>query len=345
MRIAVTGATGLIGSQVVRQALMTGFDVKALVRGSSSVVEDLSRRGAEILRGDLLEPESLTHLLDGCDAVIHAGAATAGTDAALFARVNVQGTQNALEAANRAGIRRFVHVSTPSVLLDSTHQVGITEEYPLPAKPIGLYARTKTAAEQLVSEQASIEWVITRPKAVFGAGDRTLLPELLGRVRSGRMVRIGKDRVLVGLTAVENVADALLLAATAPEACGKVFHIDNLEAFDLWAFVEALYAAVHPGKQLKSLPFGACLAAARAADHLTGSRFGWNEYKVAILGRSQTLNCARAQKLFGYRPSVELAEAIRKALAGHLSPTELARFEALWSRCRRPLEIVSTAIA
>src|SRR5437773_1822928 len=112
MKIAITGATGGLGRQVVSSALARGDAVRALVRDLSGA-DDLAHDGVELVHGDLFDMSALVSLADGVDAVIHSAGHVGdqGGNRATFDRVNVDGTKNVLEAAAKKSVKRFVHVS------------------------------------------------------------------------------------------------------------------------------------------------------------------------------------------------------------------------------------------
>ncbi len=319
MVIGVTGATGLIGGYFAREALRQGLGIRFLLRSPSPESERLQGQGAAAVFGDLADAASLRELATGCETVVHSAAMT-NLDASVGVQraTNLDGTSNVIEACRSASVKRVVHVSTPSVLVDGTHQLGIDEAHLPPDRPIGLYAETKLAGERLVLEARDFEAVIIRPKAVFGLGDRTLLPEVLHRIRTKRLVRVGRDPVQVGLTHASNVAQALLAAATQPKLASSLYHIDNGEAIDLWALLEVLKTAVSGDqKSFRSIPFQTCLAAAKIADGvaaLRGGRTNGNQYRVMLLGRSQTLNIGAAQSELGYQPQISVAEGMIEIL-------------------------------
>lgn len=316
MVLGVTGATGLIGRHVVKKALDEGWAVRALCRTASDVFPE-----AEVVLGDMTAADSLQAFARGCDAVVHCAAVTSSSLARSYREVNLLGVQHLVEACRGAGVRRLVHVSTPSVLVDGTHQIAIDESYVPRRKPIGLYAQTKAQAEEIVRQIDDFEWVIVRPKAVFGPGDRTLLPELKRAILRGRIAKIGRDPVWVGLTYAPNVANALLAAATSLGIAQRTYHIDNHERVDLWTLVEVMRRTAFGSKKaLRVLPYRLCWTAAKTADRVSAARGGWTgaqQYRVALLGRSQTLDCSAAKRDLDYRPRIGLRAGLAETLAGN----------------------------
>ena len=185
MRAYVTGASGFIGSHVVRALRATGWDV-----------------GDEFV--ELGDRDGLWRAMDGCDAVFHLAALYAFRgDPAEFERVNVQGTRNVLEAARATGVSRVVHTSTCATCGPVPGRPATEEDEPPDWELAVPYKATKLAAEQLALAAArdGTDVVIVNPTTPVGEGDWTPTP-------TGRMVRgvaTGRFRAYLGGTGVNLV--------------------------------------------------------------------------------------------------------------------------------------------
>lgn len=147
--IAITGATGFVGSAVLDAALAEGHTVRALARR-----EQTPREGVEWLRGDLGDAAALAALAQGADAVIHVAGLTNTPDPAQFEVANVTGTANVIAAMKQAGAQRLVFVSSLSA-----------------RKPeLSAYGASKAKAEALV-EASGLDWTTVRPPGVYGPRD------------------------------------------------------------------------------------------------------------------------------------------------------------------------------
>jgi nucleoside-diphosphate-sugar epimerase len=151
--LAITGATGFVGSRLLTKARAAGHDIRALTRR-----QQRKRKGIEWIDGALDNGHSLDRLVEGADAVIHVAGVINAPDAAGFEAGNVAGTAAMLAAAEKAGIKRFVHVSSLAA-----REPGLS-----------LYGASKARSEELV-EQSPLSSAIVRPPAVFGPGDREML--------------------------------------------------------------------------------------------------------------------------------------------------------------------------
>ncbi len=147
--IAITGATGFVGSAVLDEALAEGHQVRALARRDQT-----ARAGVEWVRGDLGDTAALAALVEGADAVIHVAGLTNTPDPATFEAANVTGTANVIAAMKQAGARRLVFVSSLSARMPG----------------LSAYGASKAKAEALV-EASGLDWTTVRPPGVYGPRD------------------------------------------------------------------------------------------------------------------------------------------------------------------------------
>jgi nucleoside-diphosphate-sugar epimerase len=160
--IAITGGTGFVGSRLIALAVEAGHKVRALTRR-----EQIEREHISWVRGDLENQAALASLAEGADAVIHVAGVVNAPDRAGFARGNIEGTRNMLAAAEGAGVRRFVHVSS------------LAAREP----EMSAYGWSKAEGDKLV-EDSLLETSIVRPPAIYGPGDMEML-ELFKLAKKG----------------------------------------------------------------------------------------------------------------------------------------------------------------
>jgi dihydroflavonol-4-reductase len=192
--ILVTGASGFVGSAVVRHLIKAGHQVRALVRSTSSRI-NLADLRAEIVEGDLRDVESLIHAMTGIRFVFHVAA-----DYRLWARnpqdivrTNVEGTRNLMTAALRAGVERIVYTSSVATLKARPDGKASDETFRLEAQSaVGAYKYSKVVAERLVETMAAeqkLAAIIVNPSTPIGPGD--VRPTPTGRIiveaAAGRM--------------------------------------------------------------------------------------------------------------------------------------------------------------
>ncbi len=191
----VTGGSGFIGGRLIERLLAEGCPVRALAR-SDAAARRVAELGAEPVRGDIGDRDSLTRAAAGAGVTFHLAAHVSEWGPwANFERGNVEGTRNALAACAEAGVRRFVHCGTEAALMAGEPLVGVDETAPLRPDSKAPYPATKARAEQAVraANREGFEAVVVRPRFVWGRGDTTLLPELVADRRK-RALRLGRRR-------------------------------------------------------------------------------------------------------------------------------------------------------
>jgi nucleoside-diphosphate-sugar epimerase len=181
MRYGVTGSTGFVGGELVRQLRAAGHSVTLLVRAPSS-------SDPSVVRGDLSDAAALDRLCADVDGLFHvAGWYKLGTrDPDQGRRVNVDGTRNVLDAARRSGVRRVVYTSTLAVNSD-THGAVVDETYHFTGRHLSVYDETKAVAHEIAVDAGAI---IAMPGLVYGPGDTALTGGLIRDVVAGRRVMV-----------------------------------------------------------------------------------------------------------------------------------------------------------
>lgn len=318
MEILITGGTGFLGGHVGAACLRHGHRVRLLGRDFSTV-RDRVAQGTLPVEADLRDHTAIMGACQGAEVVIHAGAMSSPWGARRdFFAINVEGTRSVVAGCRAAGVRRLIYVSSPSVVFDGRDQRNATEAMPYPRRFASVYSETKKLGEDIVRSVDDLETVIIRPKAIFGPGDRALLPRLLDAARQGRLPQIGDGRNLVDLTYVENVADALLLALDARTAVGNTYTITNGEHVPLWTTIRSILQRLHIRHVPRRMPLGIVLVAAWVMElraRITGREPLLTRYSAAILARTQTYDIAAAGRDLGYVPRVSIADGIARTLA------------------------------
>lgn len=216
--IAITGATGFVGSALVTQTVAAGHQVRALTRRPQP-----ARDGVTWVAGALDRPDSLADLASGADAIVHVAGVVNAPDRAGFVAGNVDGTAAALAAAAQAGVRRFVHVSSLSAR----------------EPQLSNYGWSKAEAETLV-EHSGLDWTIVRPSGVYGPGDMEMR-DLFRAARFG--IALLPPRGRVSLVAVDDLA-RLLLALATQSGSPAMYEVDDGHALTHAALAQAIGHAV-----------------------------------------------------------------------------------------------------
>jgi NAD dependent epimerase/dehydratase len=237
--VLVTGADGFIGSHLVERLVADGAKVRAFCLynsfGSAGWLDDLdpaTRAKIDIRLGDIRDARLVEAATEGVEVVFHLAALIAipysYIAADSFVDTNVRGTLNALEAARRAGVGRFIQTSTSEVY-GTPSTLPITEAHPMQAQ--SPYAASKVAGDQLaLAFHAShgVPAVVVRPFNTYGPrqSDRAVLPTMLRQLLAGqREVRLGRLDPRRDLTFVADTADGFVRAALADGIEGQTIQL------------------------------------------------------------------------------------------------------------------------
>src|SRR5262245_22565629 len=212
--IALTGATGFIGGYLLRELTRRGYRVRVLLR--SPAVLPANCQNAVI--GDLARPINMAAALAGVDTIVHSAGLTprmTGAPDEDFRRLNAEATGNLARAAQHAGVRRFVFLSSIRAQADVSSAQVLTEASP-PA-PTDAYGRSKLAAEQELS-RLTLDWVALRLALVFGSGVKGNMATLIRLARAPLPLPFGALEAPRSALSLENLLAAveLVIADEAP---------------------------------------------------------------------------------------------------------------------------------
>lgn len=331
----VTGATGIVGSHIVRALLDAGHKVRVLVRTGSDR-RALAGLAVEVCEGDVLDPASLDAAADGCAWVFHAAAvfAYAGVSAAAQTELAVQGTRNVLQAAKRAGAQRAV-VTSSSVTLGSTATPQVLDEGRAFAEPSpAAYTVSKIRQQQAAFEAGDrlrLAVVAVCPTLVLGAHDYRLGPSNANLANylndPFRSTFLGGCNVV----SAKDIGRAHLIAARRGRP-GQAYVAggENLHWRSLHALVSELAGTFGPSLELNHT--GAYLAAAalEAAAHVAGRRPLVTRDEARMACRFYWYSSARLAALgWTTRPARQaVAEGLAWVLErGHVSDTAMAQLK------------------
>ena len=252
--ILVTGATGFVGAEILRRASRRGWRVRGLARHPEKA-EPLGRLPhVELFRADIDDPPELDEAMADVEAVVHLVGIIAPTREQGFEQVHVEGTRNVLDAARRAGIRRFVHMSA----------LGVERGRGLTA-----YFDTKWRAEEAVREAAREQGVSTtifRPSLIFGPDDE-FFNRLARVVRWSPVVPLpgGGDQRFQPVW-VGDVAECFLQAARAGSTPRDTYEVGGPDVLTLREIVQVLAEILGKRRAVVSLPVAPLRLAAAAAE-------------------------------------------------------------------------------
>ncbi|WP_027057614.1 NAD-dependent epimerase/dehydratase family protein [Mesorhizobium loti] len=316
-RVLVTGASGFLGAHVVARLAATGTQVMAQGRDTARCAA-LDAGGYAVVRRDLSRPfDAATDATFGePDAIVHCAALSAPFGRLSdFETANVTATRNLVDFAQRQGVRRFVHISSPSVCFAFRDQLDVSEDMILP-EPVNAYARTKRQGEKIVLAAPEVGPVILRPRGIYGAGDRSLLPRLLGAARQRPLPLFRDGHARIDLTHVDDVVDAVVAALEGRrDVDGQIFNVSSGEVLPVRRIAEGACARAGVALRWRQMPLWPAMLAAGVMEAVALRLPGRPEplatrYGLGLFAYAQSLDISKAGRILGWTPKVSFEEGL-----------------------------------
>lgn len=317
--VFITGGSGFVGRNLIRECVARGYRVRALAR-SPAAQNSVRELGAEAVAADLLEVSA--DQIRGSDWLIHAAAKVSEWGPrAEFQRINVDGTAHLLEAARAAGVSSFVLIGTEAAFADGGPMANLDEHSPLPQRPLPRYPASKQAAEKLVraANAPGFRTVVVRPRLIWGRDDSSVLPQLLSAVKKGQFAWIDGGRYLTSTCHVANVCEGALLAAEKGQG-GEAYFLSDGAPVEFRDFMTRMFATRGVQAANKTLPRSVAKAVANLCE------WAW-EYlplpgqppltrmAIALGTQEVTVNDALARRELGYSGKISVAAGLAELAA------------------------------
>ena len=315
MKVLVTGASGFLGRAVAARIARAGHDVTTLQRRPSGVP------GVKDIGGSVTDAEVVRAAVQGQDAVVHLAAKVSlAGDPAEFARVNIDGTRELLEAARAMGVHRFVQVSSPSVAHVGHSLVGVGAEPADPEGTLGEYARTKATAELLALsfDSPGLAVLAVRPHLVWGPGDTQLVARVVDRARRHRLPLLDKGAALIDSTYVDNAADAMVAALERADAAhGRALVVTNGEPRPVADLLGAMCRAAGVPAPSWHVPGKFARAAGGAVERIWAWRPGQDEppmtrFLAEQLSTAHWFDQRETREALAWQPRVSIDEGMAR---------------------------------
>jgi nucleoside-diphosphate-sugar epimerase len=337
----VTGGTGMLGSHIAERLAARGRHVRALVRAGACTAF-LESLGVELLVGDLTDRSACARAVKGIDVVYHSAAKVGDWGAwHEFQASCIDATRFLGEAAARAGVRRFLHISSTSAYghpveggppIDETAPMGQNVWFWDP------YTWSKVEAERVLWDLGAREGLavtVIRPSWLYGERDRTTTARIVDRLRRGHVRLLGRGDNPLSAVYAGTVAEAALLAANDPSSAGEAYNITNQGPITQREFISLFAEAIGVAPVSRHVPYAIAYAAScllEAHGRLTRrarppliSRYGaW------LLGRNLVYSTAKAESRLGWKPAFSYRESITRTVLWYLDDEA--------SRRARPVE-------
>lgn len=318
MRVLITGATGLLGSHLIKELQERGETIRALVLPVENA-DKLIKQGVEVVRGDITDASSLGPAVKDVDLIFHlAGMMGVWRPLADYRLVNVNGSENLYMAAQRARVRRFVHTSSHTV-----YGLGygrfMVETDPLRPDP-DPYSITKAEGDRMMRRlmlNSDVETVILRPGTFFGPGDRLHFGRMAQKMKDGKGLIIGHGNNHLPFCYVTDVVQGFLLAAYHNNAPGNVYNITNdrpLTQQEMFDTIADAVGGTRPKLHLPYLPiYYGSIVAERVVAPLTRTKPVVTQLGAMMFGSDNKHSVEKARRELGYEPQVDLRTGIQLA--------------------------------
>lgn len=317
MRVLVTGATSMIGRGVAQRLTAAGHHVETLQRNTSGLPN------REWL-GSITDEEHVTAAVQDVDSIVHL-AAKVGVAGRWeeYEAVNRHGTQLLLDAGRRAGVKRFVQISSPSVA-HAGHSLIAADAAPAdPAGARGHYARSKAMAERYALSQAGADLAVVaiRPHLVWGPGDPQLVGRIVERARAGRLATIGSGAALIDTTYVDNAVDAIVAThERSPRLNGRAIVVSNGQPRPVHELLTRIVAAAGLPEPTMRVPATLAIAGGGVAEWVW-NRANWQNdppmtsFLAEQLSTAHWFDQREARAALDWKPAVTLEEGFQRLAA------------------------------
>ncbi|XP_073050960.1 3beta-hydroxysteroid-dehydrogenase/decarboxylase-like [Primulina eburnea] len=300
--------------------------------------EALKSGRAVYVSADLRDKSQVLKACQGSEVVFHMAAPDSSiNNHQLHHSVNVQGTNNIIDACIELKVKRLVYTSSPSVVFDGVNGIiNGNESIPYPAKHNDSYSSTKAEGEALVIKSNGSNGLLTcciRPSSIFGPGDKLLVPSLVDAARAGKSkFIIGDGNNMYDFTYVENVAHAHICAERAlaseqpvsEKAAGQAYFITNMEPIKFWEFMSLLLEGLGYERPKIKIPAAVMMPIAKLVEFIYKllAPYGMKvpqltPSRIRLLSRSRTFDCSMANDRIGYTPIVTLQEGLRRTIESY----------------------------
>ena len=329
----VTGATGFLGSYIAEKLVQGGQKVRALVRPTSNTAF-IDTLGVEKVVGDLGDPASLERACRGVEVVYHTAAQVGDWGPwEAFQKHTIDATDNIARAAQNAGARRFLHVSSISAYGNPNGKNLVLDE----SAPLGAnvhrwsyYTIAKVQAERNLWEMHRKEGfplTVIRPSWIYGPRDRTSIARLHRMITTGKIKILGSGENRLNTVFAGNVADACMLAAGNEKAVGELYNCSNDGYITQNDFLKLWAEAFGCAAPMRKVPYGIAISAAFLCEcfgrlvRMKKAPF-ITRYSVWLMGREVYFPADKARKELGWESQVSYEQGVKRTAEWYLKKME-----------------------
>ena len=330
-KVFVTGASGLVGLQLIKLLNDSHIPIVAAVRATTKIgplLDEVARSSGrlKIVTTELSDEGGLSTAMSGCDVVVHAAATIdPNGQGKELRKVNVDGTRHVLNAAIHCGVKHFIHISSLSVITGEDDQFKVTEDEPL-RRCREPYANSKIDAEEIVMAQVNggtINVTALRPGFIYGPNEQAWMPRLIDALKKRRALIIGDGSKETNVIYVENLCRAIRLAMLNPVAYGQVYNLTDGERITKKELFDAIAdgsgvprASIHVSESIAKL---LCEISSTLAPHAPPimqsllARYSRPAYRLAAV--NQGFDIAKAERELKYVQRIPFREGMSRTLS------------------------------
>jgi len=307
-RILVSGASGLIGTGLIKTLLGEGAKVRALVRNPSKT-KSIQHQNVEIKVIDFAYPATLQGVVQNCQIVFHlAGILNEFKSYSYYQQVNVMGTKVLAEQAIQVGVEKFIHTST--VWVHGMNITGLIDETSPQIRSGNFYADSKLEGEEIIRkfvQDKKLPAVIVLPSQVYGPDDRTWTQRPLELIRDGRMILVDGGQGLMQPIYIDDLIRGILLAAKTG-IIGQSYILCGAKSITCREYFNLLADLVGK-KKLPAVPKWVAVTMARTAEYwamITRSKPVFTCQEIQATTVQATYNGKKAREELGFEPKIDL---------------------------------------
>ena len=316
MRIFVTGGSGFLGSELIARLIKEGHHVYALSRNSQSA-QKFKMNGVLPVEGDFNDISRWENSLNEIDAVIHCAAPVEFWGKwENFENDIVKVTKNLLLASDRQKAKRFIYISSESVLQDKEPLLDITEEHPYPEEPSSYYGKAKMLAEkEILNYGGSVHCIIIRPTFIWGKGVKAL-DTMIDKIKAGQFMWIDSGDCPIETVHVKNVVESIILSLSSGNN-KSIYNVTDDSPASAREFLSALIETKGVKVPERNMP-GIIASAAAVILESFWKLFGiqsvppLSRFELSFVHMPRRYNIVKIKNELGYRPVVSVKEGLRE---------------------------------
>lgn len=313
MKAVVTGAAGFIGSRLVENLVLKGWDVRVLIH-NHNLPENIP---VETVNGDIRDPSTLKTAFKDRDVLFHLAAALGASllDKKEFEHINHEGTANVLKEAGSSGIKKVIHFSSAGVLGSVEKKVAAKEDYP--TNPINIYDHTKLQGENTALKSAAdgMETIVIRPGWVYGPGDRRTF-KLIKAIAKKHFILVTKGDIWQTPIFIDDLIKGTILCAEKGQS-GEIYHLAGKEVLTVKKIIDHIGEAA--GVNIPSFPLPLPLVKSVAfllekAFYIFKKEAPLTRGKLAFFIYPKPLSIDKSSHDLGFDPKTDFATGIKKTV-------------------------------